>query len=162
MNNDKKKSSFVWFIIMLVILEIFVQFIKLIGGFFGALALSASLARGTNLNMAVTTTGSSLMLIILLLSMIELIVAIVYLVKLFKLSNGLLLWTNIIFGFTLFTYLLLNLIEIIGSGFYGFLVVSGTGFNFNDIIYIFLLIIIWLWFFHHLKKRYFFSSNIQS
>lgn len=143
MNDNKKKSGFVWAVIFLVILEIISKLYFLVTFVVGMLMLFAVFMGGP-VSGVITTS----ILISLLLIVVTLVVYIIYVIKLFKLSNDLLVWTNIIFVFS--SFLSLYTIFTIRKDYI------------IDVITIILLFIIWWLFSRHLKKRYFSSLNAQS
>jgi len=111
-----KKSGFVWFVIIVEVLSIVITVIS-VGGAIGL----GSLKNVSGMTEAV-------------FALIDVILAIIYTVKLFKMKGNLLLWTNIVFSFDLLTAIVLYFL-------YGSI-------DFLQPIWI----IVWILFYRHLKK----------
>lgn len=141
-DKNTKRTTFLWIIFILLILNTLV----LIGVLFGQLS---------NL---VGYSGSPVLLYIgIALNLIYLVLSIIYLIKLYNVKKDLLKWTNILFGFNMIILIfglvgtLINLSNILQIEETTKLIVTTSAiifFGFEVII----VVLIWIFFYRHLKK----------
>lgn len=122
-----KKTAFVWIIIILLVIDLISTYVAVIGDGLGLYK----------------SVGSDLFGKIL--KIISGIISIVYLIKLFRfrLSDDLLKWTNIAFGYGV----LITLYSLFSIG-----ITSVSTEVINSILSLILTVVVWTFFYRHLKK----------
>lgn len=135
------KPKKTWYVSTVIILNILSIVMSAVGFF----VLYKTLTNGYVL-MALSLGGGGILtntvLTLLILSILNVILQVVYLVKLFRMSKGLISWTHVVFG--------LNVgisITSITSSF-----IKTASVDIAHIVFMFVLIFIWLTFVKHLKN----------
>lgn len=133
----KKKTIYVWIILILVA----------IGLVFGIIGLINSFVNINTLLTPALMNNPTINIINLVLSAIGIVISGIFFFKLYNVTPDIIKWTHISFGFSVFNMLIGVIFGIILAGFLG-AILSGIGI----IIFSPILIVIWITFVLHLKK----------
>ena len=127
-----KKSAFIWIVLVVGIIDLLIELGALITRLSGAFGYAYL---GNNI---LGDVG-------LIVSLAGIVVSIIYLYKLYLLKADILKWTNITFGYSIFTLVFSSIGILINSG-------SILGAIFANIFSFIITIVIWVFFYRHLKK----------
>ncbi len=133
----KKKTTYAWIILVL----------SAIGLVFGAISLIFNLINIKVLLTPALLSNPVINIINLVLSAIGIVIVAIFFFKLYNVTPGIIKWTHITFGFSVFNMLLGVIFSIILAGLLGAILSSIGVIIFSPII-----IVIWVTFANHLKK----------